>query len=223
MGELTHRTPKCLVDIGGEPLLGIWFRLLARHGISSVRINTHYLASQVESFVRSQPEVPGMKVETCFESKLLGTAGTVRAQRSWLAGSDSFLVAHADNLTAVDLTAMRRFHDGHDGVMTMGLFHTPAPEQCGIASVDNDGRIVAFEEKPEEPASDLANGGIYLVREELLARLPEAPAELDFGFDVLPTLIGQMFGWPINSFLADIGTPERLEAARAAWLSGAGG
>ena len=217
LGALTRETPKCLVEIGGEPLLAIWLRLLARHGFSEVRINTHYLAPKVESFLRDSRAPTGLRVETTFEPRLLGTAGTVRAQRSWLGGSGSFLVAHADNLTDVDLTAMRRAHDAHDGLMTLGLFRSPDPTSCGILTLATDGRVAAFEEKPERPASDLANDGVYLVREELLAHLPIEPRELDFGFDVLPALVGRIYGWPMNAFLADIGTPERLAAARAAW------
>ncbi|MCG8461673.1 MAG: nucleotidyltransferase family protein, partial [Holophagales bacterium] len=218
LGELTRETPKCLVDIGGEPLLAIWLRLLARHGVGSVRINTHHLASRVEAFLRGHPAT-GLEVETRFEPRLLGTAGTVRAHRAWLAGGGSFLIAHADNLTSVDLTAMRRFHDRHDGPLTLGLFRTPSPTECGIARLDDRGRVVAFEEKPRRPESDLANAGVYLAREELLAWLPDEPAELDFGFDVLPALAGRYYGWPITDFLADVGTPERLASARAAWLA----
>ena len=41
---ITLDTPKCLVPIGGEPLLGRWLRTLEIAGCDSVLINTHYLA-----------------------------------------------------------------------------------------------------------------------------------------------------------------------------------
>ena len=48
---ITLNTPKCLVPIGGEPLLGRWLRMLEMAGCDSVLINTHYLADQVEAFL----------------------------------------------------------------------------------------------------------------------------------------------------------------------------
>ena len=44
---ITLETPKCLVPIGGEPLLGRWLRQLELAGCEAVLINTHYLADQV--------------------------------------------------------------------------------------------------------------------------------------------------------------------------------
>ena len=50
---ITLRTPKCLVPIGGKPLLGRWLRTLELAGCDSVLINTHYLAEEVEAFLKA--------------------------------------------------------------------------------------------------------------------------------------------------------------------------
>ena len=52
---ITQKIPKCLVEVGGEPLLGRWLRQLENVGCEAVLINTHYLADQVESFLRDRP------------------------------------------------------------------------------------------------------------------------------------------------------------------------
>ena len=44
-----------------------------------------------------------------------------------------------------------------------GPVPAPDPRACGIAELDAEGRIVSFVEKPERPASDLANAGLYVV------------------------------------------------------------
>ena len=46
---LTLKTPKCLVEIDGTPLLGIWLKKLNRLGCDEVLINTHYLNKEVEN------------------------------------------------------------------------------------------------------------------------------------------------------------------------------
>lgn len=212
---LTDRLPKCLVPIEGEPLLGLWFRLLRRHGVTSVLVNTHHLADQVGRFAESA-RAPGFDITLFHEPELLGTAGTVWANRAFLAGEPEFLVIYADNLTNADLSKFVQYHRDKRSPFTMGLFETPAPEQGGIAVLDADGRVAEFVEKPKQPRSNLANAGMYLAGPALFDLLPQKPF-MDFGFDILPLMVGRMFGYRIPEYYCDLGTPERLERARREW------
>jgi NDP-sugar pyrophosphorylase family protein len=111
-------------------------------------------------------------------------------------------------------------HRRHVALLTMALFQAPDPSAAGIVDVDPDGRIVSFEEKPARPRSDLASAGIFLARSRLLRELPQAAGRVvDFGFDVLPRLVGRMYGHVIDGFIADIGTPAALARASAAWAT----
>jgi len=212
---LTDRMPKCLVPIGGEPLLGIWLRQLRRHGVSAVLINTPHLAEQVRDYVQT-PAAAGLDIRLFHEPALLGSAGTVAANRDFVAGEESFLIVYADNLTNLDLPAMQRFHDRRRSEFTLGLFETAQPSQCGIVVCDADGRVREFQEKPATPKSNLANGGIYLATPALFEVMPDRQV-LDFGYDVLPLMIGRLFGYRMRGFFCDIGTLERLEWARREW------
>jgi len=62
--------------------------------------------------------------------------------------------------------------------------------------------------------SYLANAGIYTAEEEIYEYFPER-SFFDLGFDVLPKLIGKMYGYRIWDYYIDIGTPENLQQARA--------
>jgi mannose-1-phosphate guanylyltransferase len=212
---LTDRVPKCLVPIGGTPLLGLWLHRLRQHGADAVLINTHYLADQVQAYLRDHP-VAGLDVRTVHEPQLPGSAGTVLRNREFVAGEESFLIVYADNLTDMDVGDFWRFHQARDGLLTMGVFETPAPREGGIVLWDERGRVTAFEEKPAHPRSAWANAGIYAARSGLLERIPRN-VPCDFGHDVLPLLVGEMYSYPIRGFFCDIGTPERLAAARRAW------
>ena len=53
LGELTKKSPKCMMKIGDKPLLGLWLEKLEDLGCQEVLINTHYLADQVESYINS--------------------------------------------------------------------------------------------------------------------------------------------------------------------------
>ena len=208
---LTETVPKCMVPIRGQPLLGWWLALLRRHGVSEVLVNTHYLPEPVRDFIRAyNQQSTGLTVYEAYEPELLGSGGTIRANRD-------FLICYADNLTDADLTAFAAFHQEHGGVLSMALFHTNQPKQCGIAEMDAQGRVIAFEEKPEHPASDLANAGMYMAGPGLFKYLDMDKPLLDFGRDVLPRLVGQMYGWPTQGYLIDIGTMENYQRANREW------
>ena len=214
---ITDRIPKCLVPICGKPLLGWWIDLLLQHGISEVLINLHHFPEQVRAFLDSCPRKPRF---TCvYEPKLLGSAGTLRANREFVAGERSFFVLYADNLTNYDLSAFQDFHrqTGHQNCMA--LFQTPVPSQCGIVELDEQQRVVAFEEKPAQPRSNLANAGLYLFRPAMMDLIPALPVT-DIGYHLLPQLIGQLHGWLGGGFLVDIGSPAQLQRAENEWPAG---
>jgi len=210
---LTDRTPKCLIEILGKPLLMRWFEAFVLAGISDVLINTHHLAEEVEQFLR-QNQVDGLSVTTFHEPKLLGSAGTVAANAKFVEGEESFLIVYADNYTNIDLCSLLEFHQAKKSVFTMGLFRSPAPRECGIAVLDGEDRIVDFIEKPAAPVGPWANAGIYVAGPSLLQRIPET-VPCDFGYDVVPSYVGEAYGYCIKGVFCDIGTPERLQKARA--------
>ncbi len=212
---LTDSIPKCLVPIAGKPLLSIWLEICENLGIEDVLINTHYRAEQVENWAASQRSP--VKIRLAYEPHLLGSAGTVAAHRGFVAGTGSFFIFYADNLARVDIKGLKDFHYCHQGLITLGLFRASRPSECGIVSLDKEGRVTAFEEKPAKPASDMANAGIFVAREELFGCLPASPSFADFGKDVLPQLVGKMYGHLLPGYLVDIGTVENYQRAQDEW------
>jgi mannose-1-phosphate guanylyltransferase len=215
---LTLTCPKCLVPINGVPLLEVWLDQCRQQGIDEVLVNVSHHADRVREFLARRSGAP--RVELVLETEPRGTAGTVSANRWFVEGEESFWIIYADNLTDGSLAAMRDAHRRHEELLTMALFHAPDPSAAGIVETRPDGRIVSFEEKPARPRGDLASAGIYLARAGLLGELPPATGQiLDFGFDVLPRLVGRMYGHVLDGFFADIGTPAALARASAAWAN----
>lgn len=213
---LTDRMPKCLIPVGGRPLLEIWFAQLEKLGVDEARVNTHHLADQVAAYVAARPPA-SMKISLFHEPELLGSAGTLRANRAWLENEKDFLIVYADNLTNADLSGLVRFHRDKRAEFTLALFRTPQPRECGVVVRDADGKVLEFQEKPDQPRSDWANAGIYVAGPALFDAIPAKTGVCDFGYDVLPRLMGRLYAYPLAGFYCDIGTPERLEYARRTW------
>jgi mannose-1-phosphate guanylyltransferase len=213
---LTDRLPKCLVPIAGKALLDYWLESIERAGIEDVLINTHHLRPQVwEHCAERMRTRPRLRIHETYEPALLGSAGTLHANAGWMDDADDCVIIYADNLSNVALTDLLTAHRAHGAPLTMMLFRHPFPEQAGIVELDADGRVVSFVEKPSQPASDLANAGLYAL-DALTYREIAAQDAFDIGFDVLPRYVGRMRGWLFEGYHRDIGTLEALEQARAA-------
>lgn len=100
--------------------------------------------------------------------------------------------------------------------MTMALFRTNVPEQCGIVTMDTKKLIVEFVEKPEKPKSNLANAGIYVANLKIFKYF-EGNDFCEFGKDILPKLVGIMYGHEIQAYLRDMSTLQNLQLAQEKW------
>jgi mannose-1-phosphate guanylyltransferase len=211
---ITNSIPKCLVPIREQALLGIWLELCRDSGIDEVLVNLHAHAGAVRKFLTERDY--GVRVKLSEESVLLGSAGTIAANREWVESDASFWVFYADVLTNMDLAKMLDFHRRCGQAATLGLYEVPNPSQCGIVELDERKVIRAFHEKPAEPKGNLAFSGVMIGTPELLKAIPPA-APADLGFHVFPQLIGRMAGYASREYLTDIGTMDNYKAAQRTW------
>lgn len=212
---ITHTIPKCLVPIAGKPLINWWFESMQKAGVTEVLINLHHLPDMVMAHVNAL-DTP-IKVEFVYEPVLLGSAGTLRANKSFVQDQTSFFIFYGDNLTNTKLSGLYDFHASQSHNFTMALFETNNPTGCGIVSLNSDATITSFEEKPANPTSKLANAGLYVASPAVIDLMDSAKTPADIGFDLLPLLVGKMSGYKINDYLIDIGTHQNLEKARQDW------
>lgn len=211
---ITDTIPKCLVPIRGEPLLKIWLDLCSSFGIDDVIINVHTQQQLIHDFLEEHK--PSIRVTVSAEEELLGSAGTIRANRDWAAEEESFWIFYADVLNCVNLDRMLQFHQAQRTAATIGVYRVPDPSRCGVVTVDTSGMVRDFVEKPAHPTGNLVFSGIMLATPEFLRLIPERHP-VDIGSHVLPLLIGRMAAYEINEYLIDIGTMENYRAAQLSW------
>jgi mannose-1-phosphate guanylyltransferase len=212
---ITNTIPKCLVPIGGKPLLEIWLERLSAAGFGPFLINTHYFPEKVEEFLACLGNK--YNVHTVFEPTLLGTAGTLFQNLDFFEGQDG-LVAHADNYCLADFQAFREAHERRpcNCDMTMMTFRTDTPESCGIVNLDDLNIVQQFYEKTKNPPGDLANGAIYLLSAEMIKNFKEnfSSTAFDFSAEIVPKYLGKIFSFETFAPLIDIGTPSSLARAQ---------
>ncbi|MBI4240684.1 MAG: nucleotidyltransferase family protein [Candidatus Rokubacteria bacterium] len=209
---LTDRLPKCLLEVGGQPLLGRWLDMCRAAGVREVLVNTHHLADQVVAYLRQRRGDPAVSV--VHEPRLLGSAGTVCANLEFVGDGPDFLVIYVDNYAVLDLARLVARHRSCRADFTLVVAPTECPTEKGIVALDTADRVIAFQEKPTRPSSNLMNGGIYVVATAFMREIAERLGDrtpLDFGFDVLPQAVGAgrtyAFRLGPDEFLIDVGTP----------------
>lgn len=212
---ITATRPKCMVEINGRPLLDYWLELLFEAGIERALVNTHWLPDQVTTFVLASRWAD--RIDLVHEEELLGTGGTVLANRDWFQGQP-FLLAHADNLTDFDVQG---FVDAHRArpegyAITMLGFRTDTPRSCGILELDQRGTVIAFHEKVDDPPGNLANGAVYIFEPEVVdAIAAEGRPVVDLSTEIIPGFVGRILCVETHGYHRDIGTPESLSRAIA--------
>ncbi len=211
---VTDTVPKCMVPIDGRPMLGIWLDALDSAGVDEVLVNLHYLPHVVRQYLgeRAGPPI----VRTVFEPELLGSAGTLAANRAWAGTDDMFLACYADNLTDYDLRSLIQAHKEHGAVATLTVFHSERPSSGGVVELDGSGTVTGFTEKPGNPVSDLINAGMYAFHPGVLDEIGGPPPR-DIGYHLLPRLVGRARAVPVDGYFRDIGTVAAYQRAQVEW------
>lgn len=213
---LTDHWPKCLMPIHGIPLLEYWLRSLDRLAVDEVHVNVHYLSQYVVDFL-NRP-LFNNRVKIIHESSLLGTAGTIGANRQ-IFNNSRILLIHADNFVDCDLEVFIDYHLNlrpKQCLMTMMTFNTADPKNSGIVQIDKQGIVVRFYEKENTLAGNRANGAIYLLEPSLVDFIFDNVAISDFSTQVIPRFLGKIATWHNLRNHIDIGTVDALRYAQAA-------
>lgn len=216
---LTLQTPKILLPIGGIPLIQYTLTWLKSHGISEVAINLHHLGNKIKGFLGDGSRFE-VKISYSPEERLLGTAGGVKRMEHFFDGT--FVVVYGDNLTDFDLSAMLEFHEEKKAMATLAVFEIPKAWDVGIVEMNNEGKILSLVEKPQSLVPNpqyatFANGGIYVLEEEILRYIPSQGFS-DFASDIFPKLIKldlPVYGYLLKpeNYLIDIGTIDKYQKA----------
>jgi len=202
---LTCNLPKPLARLCGRPVLEYIFDLLIRHGVHEAAVTLGYLAGMIEE--QYSAGYRQLRLEFVTEEKPLGTAGGVAlAARDW---DESFLVISGDAMCDLDLSYARRQHEMTGAAVTILGVEVEDPREYGLMQVDRENRVMRFIEKPAwgQVTTSLANTGIYLLRPDVMALVPEG-RPFDFAKDLFPALMErgeEIFCCAMEGYWCDIG------------------
>ncbi len=144
-----------------------------------------------------------------------GNADAVRRNLDYIANqqADHVLVLAGDHIYLMDYRPMLQQHLARGSAITVATRFVSSPQDAfryGMVVVDDQQRLLSFEEKPRRSARTLASMGIYVFRAQDLAQvLTDNPQLNDFGRDVIPYFLAQkaaIHAYEFSDYWADVGT-----------------
>ena len=206
---LTWTTPKQLLPIAGVPMIERVVAHLAAHGVDQVVFSMGYRA---DAFAEAYPDgrCAGVPVTYAIEPERMDTAGAVRFAARAAGIDDTFIVVNADVLTAIDLRALVEFHRKAGAEGTISLTPVADPSAYGVVPTDEDGRVLAFIEKParDEAPTNLINAGCYVLEPSVLDLIPDG-RRVSIERETFPAMVakGSLFALASDAYWIDTGTP----------------
>ncbi len=217
---ITYTMPKPMMPILQKPVMEFLLELLRQHGFDQIMVNVSHLAEEIESYFRDGQRF-GVQIAYSFEGRIvdgtlvgeaIGSAGGMRRIQDFLPFfDDTFVVLCGDALIDLDLTAAVKWHKSKGSIATIIMKSVPLEEvsSYGVVVTDDDGRIKAFQEKPnvEDALSTNINTGIYIFEPQVLDYIPSG-VEYDIGSQLFPKLVeigAPFYAIPMDFEWVDIG------------------
>lgn len=208
---LTWVTNKHLLPIYDKPMIYYPLLSLARAGIKEILISTspdH--AGQFANLLKSGNEF-GVKLYYSVQENPKGGIANAIGLAKEFANKEKIAVILGDNIFSHDLKpTIDKFNKKDKGAFVFGVRMSKLESKhYGVIQMNQSGKIISIEEKPEKPKSDIAQTGIYFYDNRVF----------DFIKKLSPSYRGELEVTDLNNFYLNEGT---LECALLDWWIDAG-
>ena len=228
LGVLTAKVAKPAVAFGGKyRIIDFPLSNCINSGVDTVGVLTQYQPLRLNTHIGIgipwdlDRNVGGVTILPPYEKSsnsewYTGTANAIYQNLEFMESynPDYVLILSGDHIYKMDYEEMLEFHKENNADVTIAAMPVPIEEanRFGIVITDKENRITEFEEKPENPRSNLASMGIYIfswpvLRDALIQKRDEPGC--DFGKHVIPYCFEQkqrLFAYEFNGYWKDVGT-----------------
>jgi D-glycero-D-manno-heptose 1,7-bisphosphate phosphatase len=215
LGSLAHERPKPMLGVAGRPFVDYLIENLARFGFKDFILLAGHRGEVVQSYFAAPPDFVtrrGLTVSVVVEPRALGTGGALRHAADRLA--PEFLLVNGDSFFDINVLDLPIFPARGRWLARMALRHVADASRFGVIRLATDGLIAEMKPRPERGGEALINGGVYWMRREVVARIPDGECSLES--QIFPALAadGLLRGKVYDGFFLDIGVPDEFARAQ---------
>ncbi len=159
---LTLVTNKHLLPVYNKPMIYYPIESMVRAGIKEVLISSspdH--AGQFTSLLKSGEEF-GLRLYFTVQDKPGGIAEAMLLAKEF-SDNEQILVLLGDGIFGFNLSdIVNEFEKQEKGATVFGMIMPTKSGQYGVIEMDEKGKVISIEEKPENPKSNIAQTGVYM-------------------------------------------------------------
>ena len=228
LGVLTAKVAKPAVAFGGKyKIIDFPLSNCINSGVDTVGVLTQYQPLRLNAHIGiGMPwdldrNIGGVTVLPPYEKSkntdwYTGTANAIYQNLDYMESynPDYVLILSGDHIYKMDYEVMLDYHKANNADVTIAAMPVPWEEasRFGVVVANDEHQITEFQEKPENPKSNLASMGIYIfswpVLRDALIKLKDQP-KCDFGMHIIPYCHGngnRIFAYEYTGYWKDVGT-----------------
>ena len=218
---LTFQTPKPMLHVAGIPFTEHQIAKARAAGITEIVLATSYLSDVFEPHF-GDGEKFGIKISYAVEKSPLGTGGAIANAAQKLTSNGPVVIFNGDVLSSHDLLAQMQMHQSLGADATLYLTQVEDARAFGVVEMSAN-TIISFNEKMENPPTNIINAGCYIFNREIINQIPTGRS-VSVERETFPQILSQgktVAGYLDNSYWIDIGTPEAILKVTGDLISGA--
>lgn len=228
LGVLTSKVAKPAVAFGGKyRIIDFPLSNCINSGVDTVGVLTQYQPLRLNAHIGIgipwdlDRNIGGVTVLPPYEKSensewYTGTANAIFQNMDYMQSynPDYVLILSGDHIYKMDYEVMLDYHKANNADVTIAAMPVPIEEakRFGILVTDDKNKVTDFQEKPEQPRSNLASMGIYIfnwsVLKEALIKMKDQK-NCDFGKHIIPYCYDKedrIFAYEYNEYWKDVGT-----------------
>ena len=189
LSEETGLRPKPMVGIGGHPILWHIMKIYAHYGFKEFVVLCGYKSEVIKDYfvnyymnnsdvtvdlatnnveIHQNISEP-WKVTMFYTGKYTQTGGRIRKIKDFI-GNEPFLLTYGDGVTDVDISAVVASHKKSKKLATLTSIQPNG--RFGSLEIENDGKVLSFQEKPKGEGGWI-NGGFFVLQPEIFNYIPD--------------------------------------------------
>ncbi|KXZ39748.1 glucose-1-phosphate adenylyltransferase [Alkalithermobacter thermoalcaliphilus JW-YL-7 = DSM 7308] len=230
LNELTKKIAKPAVPFGGKyRIIDFTLSNCSNSGIDTVGVLTQYQPLELNNHIGIgsswdlDRKNGGVSILQPYTGKdggrwYKGTANAIYENMDFIDSYDPeyVLILSGDHIYKMNYSLMLKQHKKNNAQATIAVIQVPFEEasRFGIMNINEEGKIIEFEEKPKNPKSNLASMGIYIfnwsvLREYLIDDEKDKDSSNDFGKNIIPKMLSQgvdLYTYVFDGYWKDVGT-----------------
>lgn len=218
LAPLTNQTPKPMLKVAGKPVTEHQIVKAREAGLTEIVLATSYMAEVFEPYFGDGSQF-GISLTYAVEDVPLGTGGAIAnaARILSLKDDESVVILNGDVLSAHDLSRQIVQHQQTEADVTLYLTEVDDARAYGCVPMNEEGRVLEFLEKMENPKANTINAGCYIFNARAISEIPRN-AVVSVERETFPQLLAKkfkVFGFKDAHYWIDMGTPQSfLKASR---------